>query len=43
MILKAEGKLFIIDNADILLDDEIYKMDSETIDEVTHFHISRAF
>ena len=72
VILKAEGKLFIIDNADILLDDEIrqhiamdtenqyiiigrnptglllshdeiYKMDSETIDEVTHFHLGRAF
>ena len=71
-ILKAKGKLFIIDNADILLDDEIrqyiamdtenqyviigrnptglflsqdeiYKMDSENMDEVTMFHLSRAF
>ena len=71
-ILKAKGKLFIIDNADILLDDEIrqhiamdtenqyiiigrnptglllsydeiYKLDSENIDEVTQFRLSRAF
>ena len=34
-ILKARGKLFI--------NDEIYKLDSENIDEVTQFRLSRAF
>ena len=72
IIMKAKEKLFIIDNADILLDDEIrqhiamdtenqyiiigrnptglllsqdeiYKMDSESKEDMTQFRLSRAF